>query len=180
MRTIQLATLLSTVALLMSFQPAYGQAERSARSANLSKADRADLKASSSASRSGVDKAKAAGKPVVQGLRDRLDQAERTDPSLIRRLLEDFKAAQKKFLDEQKQLQKQWKDAPAAQRETIRGQLRDKRDAFLEQQKEMREEIRKRVDELKSQLPEHSDVIEDAREQAVEHRKDKQRRGGAD
>ena len=40
--------------------------------------------------------------------------------------------------------------------------MRDKREAFIEQQKEMREEFRKRISDLKDQLQDHKDAIDAA------------------
>jgi hypothetical protein len=99
-------------------------------------------------------------------------------PDSIGKMLEAIKVAQSKFLADQKDLQGQLKKATAAaQREQIRTELREKREAFLEQQKEMREEFRKRISELKEQLPDHGDVINAAKEQT---KGNVTRKGGGD
>ncbi len=99
-------------------------------------------------------------------------------PDSVGKMLEAIKAAQAKFLADQKDLQNQLKKATAAaQREQIRAELREKREAFLEQQKEMREEFRKRISELKEQLPDHGDVINAAKEQS---KGNVTRKGGGD
>jgi molecular chaperone DnaK (HSP70) len=94
----------------------------------------------------------------------------------VKKLIDDAKAAQVKYLSELNDLQHQLKDATDDQKDKIRAEIRDKRDAFLEQQKEMREEFRKRVQELKDELKDHQDVINSAKEKAQDQTKP--RKGG--
>jgi hypothetical protein len=79
-------------------------------------------------------------------------------------MLDDMKAAENKFLQDYKNLQRKFKDASAQERDQIRAQISDAQEAFIEQQKEMREEFQKRVQELKGQLPNHGDVINAAKD----------------
>ncbi len=97
-------------------------------------------------------------------------------PDQVKKMLDDIKAARAKFLQEQKDLQNKLKDASEADRDQIRQQMRDKRDQFLEQEKDMREEFQRRVNDLKSQLPNHGDVIDNAKDGAKG--KGNQRKGG--
>jgi hypothetical protein len=123
--------------------------------------------------KNGQDKS---AKPNPRGDSENSDKPGRTDyPDQVKKMLDAAKAAQVKFLNDQKDLQRKLKDATEAEKDQIRNEMRDKRDAFLEQQKEMREEFRKRVTELKDQLPNHGDVINAAKDQG----KDKvPRKGG--
>jgi hypothetical protein len=99
-------------------------------------------------------------------------------PDQIKKIVEDFKAAQSKFLAEQKKLQQQLQSAGADAREKIREQMKEKREVFLEQHKLIREEIQKRVADLRDQLKDHKDLVDEAKEEAKD--KARQRRGGAE
>ena len=110
---------------------------------------------------------------------DHPDKPEKEKPSdAVKTMLDDIKSSQTKFLDDQKDLQRKLKDATKAQREKIRNEMREKREQFLEQQKEMRQDFRRRVQELKDQLKDHSDVIDNVKEEAKD--KARQRKGGED
>jgi len=90
--------------------------------------------------------------------------------------MDDFKQAQAKFLEEQKQLRQKLKESTEDDRDRIRTEIQAKRETFLEQQRDTREEIRKRLTELKDRLKDHTDVIEAAQDQAKD--KAKGRKGG--
>ncbi len=88
--------------------------------------------------------------------------------------VEEFKQAEKKFLEEQKKLRNEYKNATKTRREEIRSLLREKNRDFIEEQKKRREEIRQRMAQMKDEIKEHKDLIDQVPEPT--HR----RKGGAD
>ncbi|MFO1501412.1 MAG: hypothetical protein U1G07_23990 [Verrucomicrobiota bacterium] len=91
----------------------------------------------------------------------------------IKRMLDEIKDAQAKFLEEQKGLQERIKTASDDQRERLRADIQEKREQFMQQQKDMREEFRKRLNELRDQLKDHGELFNDNRQQLRERVRDR-------
>jgi hypothetical protein len=115
-----------------------------------------------------------AGKPGAKP-RSRIEEAE-LSPDQIKRMLDDFKGAQARFVAEERRLQRKLQNSSADARDKIREEIKEKREAFLEQQKNFRDEVQKRTAEMKDQLKDHKDLINEAKDQTKE--KIRQRRGG--
>jgi len=100
------------------------------------------------------------------------------DSDGVRQMLEDFKQAQNRFLEEQKQLRQRLKEATEDDRARIRHELQLKRQTFLDAQADRREEIRRTAKDLKDTLKDHRDVLDAAKEDAKERATN--RKGGGD
>ena len=94
----------------------------------------------------------------------RPERPERPDrpqlPPEIRRLLAVFEKARDTYLEKQKELLKQLKDATEEQKAALREQLKENQDKFAK----IRAELRERLKELRDQLPKHRDAIDAAKE----------------
>ena len=64
------------------------------------------------------------------------------------------------------------------QRDQLRAQLKENRDAFLTQQRDAREDFRKQLAELKDKLHDHQDVVDEAKAEAKDNAK-KRKDGGS-
>ena len=95
---------------------------------------------------------------------ERPERPERPDrpqlPPEIRRLLAVFEKARDTYLEKQKELLKQLKDATEEQKAALREQLKENQDKFAK----IRAELRERLKELRDQLPKHRDAIDAAKE----------------
>ena len=92
--------------------------------------------------------------------------------------MDDMKQARVKFLEEQKNLRQQLKDAPEDTRSRLRGEIQNKRQSFLDTQLTAREEIQRRLLEIRDQFKDHRDVLDAAKEQSRES--SRARKGGGD
>jgi Skp family chaperone for outer membrane proteins len=157
MKLRQMAVMLSALAIALTSNAALGQ-------------DTSSQKAVAARAKPGIGKGiPTSPHPDKPGHRDYAGK--------VLKLQQEMEAAKTKFLDDQNNLQLKLREAKAAQRDLIRAEIRDKREAFLEQQREQREELKQRIAELRDSLPSHGDVIDAAKEQA----KDKvHRKGGGD
>ena len=84
----------------------------------------------------------------------------------VRKMIDDFKEAQARFVEEEKALKSKLTEAKENDRALIRSEIQSRREAFLDQQRDAREEIRKRVAELKDRLKDHQEIIDQSKEQA--------------
>ena len=75
-------------------------------------------------------------------------------PQTVKDLVKDFQAARERYLQEQKELRRQFRQASEEQREAIREQLRENLAEWLELQ-------RMRVQELREQIRETRDAVKD-------------------
>jgi hypothetical protein len=87
------------------------------------------------------------------------------DSDSVKELLAKAEKSRADYLSKKAELLKGLKGADAQGREQIRNQLRESREQFLAQQREIRADIRKTVQDLKSQLADHSDIVDHAKEQ---------------
>lgn len=85
-------------------------------------------------------------------------------PADVKALIDKFEATRQQYLDQEKELTKQIRDATAEQRDKIREQQKAVRDAWLEQTKELRKEIAQRIEELRGKLKDQRPVIDQAKE----------------
>ena len=92
-------------------------------------------------------------------------------PEDVKKLIDEFNQARQDFLQDQKELLAQIKDASKEQREKLRDQLKTNREEWLEKQKELREEIRERLKELREKLPNHREIIDEAKGKAKDRKK---------
>ena len=118
------------------------------------------------------------GKPDIKpgpgkGQLRSIENLERRRPELpdeVKQLIDKFEKDRDAFLKDQDDLKKQLKDAAADQREALREKLRDLKAKWLAEMREVREDVRDRIKELKDKLPHHQDIIDDAKENAGNHR----------
>ena len=96
----------------------------------------------------------------------------------VKKLIDEFKQARTDFLQEQKQLHQQLKEASEDGRAQLRAQIDAKKQLFLDQQRELRDEIKRRVGDLKDTLKDHRDVLDAAKESAKDQARN--RKGGGD
>lgn len=94
-------------------------------------------------------------------------------PADLQKLVDEFRAQAKTFVDTQKELAQKLKGATAEEKEALKEQLKANRETFLEGTKQLRTDIRERVKELKATLQETRPVDAGAAE-----RRGKGRRGG--
>ena len=87
-------------------------------------------------------------------------------PQVIRDRLLEFEQRREQYLAQQLELVHQLHKVSDAERAQLREQLREQRQAWLEEAKKIREQARARLQEMKKELSNHSEVIEAAREQA--------------
>jgi hypothetical protein len=91
-----------------------------------------------------------------------------------------FERMREAYLAEQKDLQRRLRGAAEQDRDQLRAQIRERREAWLEQAKAYRRSAQERLDELKEALPGHRDALDAAREQAVDRLKETRERRGSD
>ncbi len=84
----------------------------------------------------------------------------------VKSLVKKFENERESFLQKEKELQKQLKDAAEAQREQIREQQKENLEQWKEQQKKFRDQLRERSETIKNEL---SDDLK----RAVDDAKDK-------
>jgi vacuolar-type H+-ATPase subunit H len=89
-------------------------------------------------------------------------------PQVIRDRLLEFEQRREQYLAQQLELVHQLHKVSDAERAQLREQLREQRQAWLEEAKKIREQARARLQEMKKELSNHGEVIEAAREQARE------------
>jgi hypothetical protein len=100
---------------------------------------------------------------------DRPKASENADlPAMIRERLRVFEQKREAYLAEQLKVLRQLRGATDAERAQLREQLREQRQAWLEEARKVREQARIRLQEMKRELANHSEVIEAARERARE------------
>jgi vacuolar-type H+-ATPase subunit H len=87
---------------------------------------------------------------------------------VMRERLLQFEQKREAYLAQQLELLHQLHKASDSDRAQLREQLREQRQAWLEEAKKIREQARARVQEMKRELVNHSEVIEAAREQVRE------------
>lgn len=87
---------------------------------------------------------------------------------VIRERLLQFEEKREEYLAQQLELMHRLHRASDSDRAQLREQLREQRQAWLEEAKKIREQARARVQEMKRELVNHSEVIEAAREQVRE------------
>jgi len=85
-------------------------------------------------------------------------------PDNVKALVDKFQQDREGFLDQQKQLAKQLKEATDEQRAAIRDQMRENLEKWREAQKELRAELQNRIAEMKSELQDRGRVIGSAKD----------------
>jgi vacuolar-type H+-ATPase subunit H len=96
-------------------------------------------------------------------------------PQVIRDRLLEFELKREQYLAQQLELVHQLNKVSDAERAQLREQLREQRQAWLEEAKKIREQARARLQEMKKELSNHGEVIEAAREQVREQVRDQVR-----
>jgi hypothetical protein len=110
---------------------------------------------------------------------ERGDKLVAVDPSEeLKRIRDEFKQAQNRFVEEQKELRQKLKEATEDDRARIRSEIQIKRQGFLEAQREAQDEIRRRLIDLKDQLKDHREAVDAAKEEVND--KTKGRKCGVD
>ncbi|MCI0539700.1 MAG: hypothetical protein L0Z50_31210 [Verrucomicrobiales bacterium] len=110
---------------------------------------------------------------------ERANRAATLDPSEeLTKIREEFKQAQTRFVEEEKELRQKLKEATNEDRARIRNEIQTKRQNFVDAQREVRDEMRRLMIDLKDRLKDHQDVIDAAKEGARD--KVKGRKGGGD
>ena len=101
------------------------------------------------------------------------------DPSEeLKKIREDFKQAQNRFVEEQKELRQKLKEATDDDRARIRTEMQTKRQSFIDQPSaKSRSQIRELANDLKDKLKDHRDIVDAAKEEAKD--KTKGRKGEA-
>lgn len=89
-------------------------------------------------------------------------------PLMIRERLRLFELKREAYLAEQLDLVRQMRGASNEERKRLREQLREQRQNWLDEAKQIREQARLRLQEMKQELANHSEVLEAARERARE------------
>ncbi len=84
----------------------------------------------------------------------------------VRNAVDLANALRVEFVKKQTVLRQAMITANQTAREQIRARLRDNREAFIEQQQEIRGDLRKKIAELKDQLKDHADALEQAQVEA--------------
>jgi vacuolar-type H+-ATPase subunit H len=87
---------------------------------------------------------------------------------MIRERLRLFELKREAYLAEQLDLVRQMRGASNEERKRLREQLREQRQNWLDEAKQIREQARLRLQEMKQELANHSEVLEAARERARE------------
>jgi hypothetical protein len=95
--------------------------------------------------------------------------------------LQRFELSRDAYQREQEQLKKRLQGATTeAERERVRAQIRDQREAWLRRMGELRAQSKDRIAELRRQLPSKGEVLEAARENARDAIQDIRKRRGQD
>jgi len=87
-------------------------------------------------------------------------------PQVIKDRLLEFEQRREQYLAQQLELVHQLHKVSDAERAQLREQLKERRQAWLEEAKKIREQARARLLEMKKELSNHGEVIDAAREQA--------------
>ncbi|MGC8989485.1 MAG: hypothetical protein ACP5MD_05135 [Verrucomicrobiia bacterium] len=105
----------------------------------------------------------------LQWLKNNNASPEKPVPTLPEGLAEKIQTARQaklQFMEQQKQLAQQMKQADKETREQIRQQMREARQTFLQEQKQLMEQIRQQIAEMRRQFKEGQDqLVEAAKEQ---------------
>jgi hypothetical protein len=83
--------------------------------------------------------------------------------SEVKERIRAFEKAREAYLEKQRELERRFKGATDEQRERIREQIKDRRDAWLEQHKQFKEDMRERLRELKRELPSLRKALDESR-----------------
>ena len=86
-------------------------------------------------------------------------------PSSVQDLVRDFQAARQAYLEEQKELRRQLREATDEQRAAIRSQLKASLDNWLEIQRARVLEMREQARRIKETVPDLKDVVDSAKEE---------------
>ena len=103
---------------------------------------------------------------------DRLER-DRLSPE-VRKRLERFKVDARNYLNKEQELKKQLEGANDKDRAAIREKLRQRRDQWQEQSRELRKEFQDRQRELQDKLPDYREVLDSARNAALDAAKQAQ------
>lgn len=99
----------------------------------------------------------------------------------IKERLRRFEAIREAYRKEQDELNaKERGAATEAERERVRALMKERRDAWLARQKALREEAKDRLREFRSRLPDRSEVLDAARENARDAATEIRKRRGTD
>lgn len=101
--------------------------------------------------------------PLTQTRPERLNL-----PQEVRQRILEFEKMRETYLAQQKELLRKLKGSTEEDRQSIRDQLRDQREAWLEKARRFRDEAQQRMEELKAQLPDHAEALAPAKERAAE------------
>jgi hypothetical protein len=111
---------------------------------------------------------------VQPGARDAYSSSITDDPrptppghqisALVRNMIEETRITRNHFLRQQRELRRSLPEPSKEAREELRNQLRIQREEFLNNQREARQEFRNALSDLKDQLKDHKEVLEQARE----------------
>ena len=108
-------------------------------------------------------------------------RAERQNlPPEVKERLERFKGAAREYLEKREALKKQLQGANDKERAAIRENIKQLREEWLDRAREMRKEFRDRAVELRSTIPELDEVLQSARDAALEQTQDQRPREGAE
>jgi len=103
------------------------------------------------------------GKPDQPGRPPRASVPGRSDPSeALKDLVREFQVARQAFLEDQKELLQDIRDANAQQRAMIRMQLKDNLKAWLQEQKSQIQELREQAKQIRNNVPSLDPVIKAA------------------
>lgn len=98
-----------------------------------------------------------------------------TMPQAVKDRLRQFESKREQYLAQQLELMHRLNKVSDADRAQLREQLKEQRQAWLEEAKKIREQARARLQEMKRELSNHGEVLEAAREQVREQVRDKVR-----
>jgi len=100
-------------------------------------------------------------------------------PPETRERLRRFEVVREAYLKEQEELRKKLRGAATeAERDRVRDLIRQARQEWLERMRQLREESIKRIRELPSVMPDMREVVQDAREKALDAARDVKKRRG--
>jgi len=99
-------------------------------------------------------------------------------PDALKKMIHRLEEARHAYLERQKELLKQARNATDEEKEAIRDQLKDNREGFLERTQTLRREIHQRVHELRDKLKDRREVIDAARDDKREQTRE--RRGASE
>ena len=104
---------------------------------------------------------------TVSNLRPDRPERKQLPPEVAARI-QDFRRDARRYLEKQEALRKQLEGANDKERAIIRRQVEHLRREWLERAREMRKELRDRQAELMDQMPDYREVIDSARNAALE------------